>query len=116
GHDERVWCVAWRPNKTPLQLASCGSDKTVRIWGLRASASSASEEGAWILLAELDASERHTRTLRSVGWDPAGETLAVVSFDATTSLWKEVSGGERSTEGGLTFECVNVLAGHENEV
>ena len=30
GHDERVWCVTWCP-KGKL-LASCGADKTVRIW------------------------------------------------------------------------------------
>lgn len=31
GHEERVWCVDWSPSSQ--LFASCGGDKTIRIWG-----------------------------------------------------------------------------------
>lgn len=113
GHEERVWCVAWRPLADPPQLASCGSDSTVRIWGAKKDAALDSED-TWRLVAEIDTSDRHSRTLRSLTWSPDGSILALACFDSTTSLWRE----EESQEGGgqRAFTCLNVLSGHENEV
>jgi len=65
-----------------------------------------------VLLSEIDASDRHSRTLRSLTWSRDGDTLAICSFDATTSLWREESNGS----GALCFSNVSVLSGHENEV
>lgn len=31
GHKDRVWHLAWSPDGK--NLASCGADKTIRIWG-----------------------------------------------------------------------------------
>jgi cytosolic iron-sulfur protein assembly protein CIAO1 len=43
GHADRVWALAWNPAPGPgagLMLASCGGDKTVRIW-------KRAPDGAW---------------------------------------------------------------------
>ncbi|CAD7695830.1 unnamed protein product [Ostreobium quekettii] len=80
------------------KLASCGSDKTVRIW-------SRDSSGRWLCSAILE--DCHTRAVRSCCWSPCGQYLATASFDATTAVWEE-QGGE--------WEQVGTLEGHENEV
>ena len=63
GHTDRVWCVAWEPQGR--SLATCSSDKTVRLW-----APSRAAGGAWVTVAELEGV--HNRTVRSVAWSPCG--------------------------------------------
>jgi len=95
GHTGRVWNCSWHHNGK--FLASCGEDKTIRIW---------SKEGSnWICNTVL--TEGHTRTIRTVSWSPCGKYLASASFDGTISIWDNKSG---------QFECGASLEGHENEV
>ncbi|XP_053822481.1 probable cytosolic iron-sulfur protein assembly protein CIAO1 [Vidua chalybeata] len=93
--ESRCWALAWSPSGA--LLASCGGDRTVRVWG---------REGAgWACRAVL--ADGHQRTVRRVAWSPCGHFLASASFDGTTCVWRRHEHG---------FEVVATLEGHENEV
>eukprot|EP00500_Bicosoecida_sp_ms1_P000859 CAMPEP_0203811260 /NCGR_PEP_ID=MMETSP0115-20131106/3456_1 /ASSEMBLY_ACC=CAM_ASM_000227 /TAXON_ID=33651 /ORGANISM="Bicosoecid sp, Strain ms1" /LENGTH=368 /DNA_ID=CAMNT_0050720081 /DNA_START=126 /DNA_END=1228 /DNA_ORIENTATION=+ len=96
GHTDRVWHVSWCP--TQELLASCGGDKTIRVWA-------PVPGGRWRCMAILDDSA--TRTIRACEWSPDGRYLAAVSFDASTHVWERA---------GEEFEIVATLEGHDNEV
>eukprot|EP00271_Cylindrocystis_brebissonii_P018302 TRINITY_DN5118_c0_g1_i1.p1 TRINITY_DN5118_c0_g1~~TRINITY_DN5118_c0_g1_i1.p1 ORF type:complete len:380 (-),score=42.14 TRINITY_DN5118_c0_g1_i1:558-1697(-) len=100
GHTDRVWSVAWSP--TGNSLASCGGDKTVRIWAKDGGFAS---EAKWICKAILE--DNHNKTIRTCDWSPCGKYLATASFDMTVGIWEKV---------GDVFEFVASLEGHESEV
>ncbi|XP_013920212.1 PREDICTED: lissencephaly-1 homolog [Thamnophis sirtalis] len=93
--DSCCWFLAWNPKGT--LLASCGGDRSIRIWG--------KEGDGWVCKSILG--EGHQRTIRKVAWSPCGNYLASASFDATTCIWKKNQ---------ADFECAATLEGHENEV
>ena len=97
GHEERVWHCAWSRDGT--QLASCGSDRSVRLWRRNGD--------AFVNSATLD--DAHDRTVRRVAWAPCGTLLAATSFDATCCVWR------RSRQDDA-WEILATLEGHENEV
>ncbi|NWS86666.1 CIAO1 protein, partial [Toxostoma redivivum] len=74
--ESRCWALAWSPSGA--LLASCGGDRTVRIWGRDGS--------GWSCRAVL--ADGHQRTVRRVAWSPCGHYLASASFDGTTCVWK----------------------------
>lgn len=115
GHRDRVWHTAWHPSGN--LIASCGGDRTVRIWQPRggrvassldvkaatptqAHTSSAASTSAAAVLAisapvEIPAAwscvttlEDFTRrTVRCCEWSPDGKLLACASFDGKVTVW-----------------------------
>lgn len=114
GHTDPAWCVAWNP-KRPI-LASCSTDKTVRLYSYTlpqttpASLETQSEpapqssgfpaatasKADFSLLSVVPT--EHKRTIRSVAWNPAGTSFATGSFDSAVAVWEEVDGADGDEE------------------
>lgn len=106
GHSGIVWCVSWSPRGL---LASCGADRTVRIWGPSGGDSNRYDAQKWTCITLLGG-ETFLRTVRNVTWAPDGRTLATAGFDALGNIL-ELIGGEKPR-----LEAVVELPGHMSEV
>ncbi|KAF8317177.1 WD40 repeat-like protein [Clavulina sp. PMI_390] len=111
GHQDRAWNVAWNPTQ-PL-LASCSSDKSVRLYHY--STLNGSLEEARFQLATVIPTG-HTRTVRGIAWSPSGTSLATASFDSTVAIWERAQNDDEA-EGPASgeWECASTLEGHESE-
>jgi WD40 repeat protein len=122
GHTDPAWGVAFNPTR-PI-LASCSTDRTVRLYQYHLESNPPRVEYLKTI------STNHTKSIRSISWAPSGKTLATGSFDSSVAVWEEVDpdqdegeGVERQDqdqdqdEGGKEkeWECVTTLEGHESE-
>lgn len=124
GHVDPAWSVAFNPSR-PI-LASCSTDKTVRLYGYTVDASASASGSSFPsptsplpkFTLHSSVPTDHKRTVRAVSWAPGGKTFATASFDSTVSVWEEVEAdddGEMGETGQVEWECVTALEGHENE-
>lgn len=108
GHEDVAWHLAWNPTK-PL-LASCSSDKNVRMYAYTQPA-----DGSIPIFSHITTIPTgHTKTVRSLAWSTCGKSLATASFDSNTGIWEKEAGEEEDSESG-DWECVSLLEGHETE-
>jgi len=103
-HTACVWHAAW--SHTSDLLATCGADKSVRVWGKDAKGSADLPAAAQLQCKEtMDGCA--TRSMRCCEWSRCGRYLAAVSFDASVLVWELEAGA---------MEPLASLEGHENEV
>jgi WD40 repeat protein len=88
GHKGNIWQLSFSPDGN--LLASCSSDKTVKIWKFK--------NESWECIQTLS---NHLRTIRSVSFSKSGDYLACGSFDSTVSIYYN--------EGGSKFILVNLI-------
>ncbi|KAH7345767.1 WD40 repeat-like protein [Rhizoctonia solani] len=119
GHEDRAWQVAWNAD-API-IASCSTDKTVRLYSYSAPPPDSTEkEYDYRFKPVTSIPTGHTRTVRAIAWAPGGKTLAVGSFDSTISIWERSGGDDEGGVNGIDqpsgeWEMVSQLEGHENE-
>ncbi|CAO1621540.1 unnamed protein product [Parajaminaea phylloscopi] len=133
GHLDRAWSASWNPRQN--LLATCSTDRDVRLYSYSASpsedspsSSSSSPHPKFALRETIPTG--HKRTVRQVSWSPSGRTLATASFDSTVGIWQALEDADgmdgtvdvtgeaptRSTSGTNTvWDCIGTLEGHESE-
>lgn len=92
---ERTWLTA--PHPTLPIVATCSSDKTVRVYSLT----------NFKLLSTITGG--HKRSVRSAAWKPhvQGESvLATGSFDATVGIWRRWDSYGRAEGGSAAWEGI----------
>lgn len=116
GHEERVWHASWSPDGA--YIASCGEDRTIRVWSIASTIGLTSENPSNIAadvinqcIAVLD--DGQTRTIRCCEWSPDSRMLASASFDGTVVVWQSSGPYGRSK---TNWEKIATLEGHDNEV
>ncbi|KAL9936283.1 hypothetical protein V8E36_005125 [Tilletia maclaganii] len=129
-HESAAWDVSWNP-KLPL-LASCSTDKHVRLF--RFSSPSSSKGPPQFRLTEA-VNTGHRRTVRQLAWAPNGKLFATASFDATIGIWehvaripppkKRIANNDNDDDNDdidmdeaaeeSEWDCVGTLEGHDSE-
>jgi len=112
GHKDRVWHVCW--NNQGETLASCGGDKTVRLWHRTKEDSREEDSASTLGFSPMETLEKtHTKTIRRCEFSKCDTMIATVSFDATTCIWDK--GGQASAT-DAEWDLVVTLEGHESEI
>ncbi|EFN55699.1 hypothetical protein CHLNCDRAFT_133982 [Chlorella variabilis] len=92
GHQLPVWDVATCPYFSPFYFASCGADRTARLWSTDR-------------VQPLRLFVGHTSDVDVVRWHPNCHYIATGSADRTVRLWDVRTG-----------QCCRLLVGHKDKI
>lgn len=100
--EDRVWHASW--SRDGQFLATCGEDKTIRVWVLK------EIDGSFQLANIAVLEDGQSRTIRHIDWSPDGLMICSASFDGTVAVW------EAQSKELKKWDLITSLEGHENEV
>lgn len=99
-------------------LAASSFDSNTTVWRVSGGALSGGGGGALgvgsLSFSVVAVLEGHDNEVKGVAWAPSGRLLATCGRDKSVWLWETVD--EPHAPGGVDFECVAVLHGHEGDV
>lgn len=102
GHTETVWAIAWSPDGQ--QLATAGSDATVRVWNALTGEDCVVYRG-------------HKESVYAVAWSPDGKWVASGGGDKTVQVWSATDGSHRVTYGeNPSFIYRSAYGGHTGAI
>jgi cytosolic iron-sulfur protein assembly protein CIAO1 len=102
-HSERVWHISFHPTSSNM-FATCGSDKSLRIWSRLTSIS--------LFRCTVSLDDFSNRTIRCCEWSPCGSFITACSFDGCVYVWRVLNISDAIPQ----LKFLTVLEGHENEV
>jgi WD40 repeat protein len=119
--EERCWYLSFCPNNNDVHnkkliVATCGADKTVRLF--KSNNNNSSNNNTIFFEPSTLLEDGHSRTIRMCEFSPNGKYLATCSFDGTTVIWVQATTGGSSiiTSDDREWTAIRTLQGHENEV
>ena len=108
-----MWDIAWNPKLSIV--ATCSTDRDVRMHTYQALPSGVTNEKQLVFTLREIIPTGHKRTVRRLAWSPTADMLATASFDSTVGIWEHTPPDMRNDPSEPDWDCSGTLEGHDSE-